>query len=93
MCFIYWQDNNDCFVLCARRNECLASLLLCLFVIFGDTGTSLCILYICVFVSFVYLLFVYLCVFVLLWASVLLCLVAICGQAGPSSLELGGSLR
>ena len=37
--------------------------------------------------------FVYLRVFVLLWASVLLCLVAICGQAGPSSLELGGSLR
>ena len=46
-----------------------------------------------VFLSFVYLLFVYLCVVVLLWASVLLCLVAICGQAGPSSLELGGSLR
>ena len=52
-----------------------------------------CVFCICVFLSFVYLLFVYLCVVVLLWASVLLCLVAICGQAGPSSLELGGSLR
>ena len=54
---------------------------------------------VCVFCIFVYLctlciyFFVYLCVCVLLWASVLLCLVAICGQAGPSSLELGGSLR
>ena len=45
-----------------------------------------CVFCICVF-------FLYLCVVVLLWASVLLCLVAICGQAGPSSLELGGSLR
>ena len=90
---MYWQDNDDCVFLFAPRNECWASLLLCLYVIFEDTGTGLCILYIRVFVSFVYLLFVYLCVFVLLWASVLLCLVAICGQAGPSSLELGGSLR
>ena len=85
---MYWQDNDDCVFLFAPRNECWASLLLCLFVIFEDTGTGLCILYIRVFMSFVYL-----CVFVLLWASVLLCLVAICGQAGPSSLELGGSLR
>ena len=90
---MYWQDNDDCLFLFVPRNEYWASLLLCLFVIFEDTGYGLCILYICVFVSFVYLLFVYLCVFVLLWASVLLCLVAICGQAGPSSLELGGSLR
>ena len=89
---MYWQDiNDDCFVLFAPRNECLANLLLCLFVIFEDTGTSLCIIYI--YMCICEFCVSTLCVFVLLWASVLLCLVAICGQAGPSSLELGGSLR